>query len=47
MQQGPYHSPVIDISSIAKLIAGTPVKQPHETLGGGKKMMGAEFALYV
>lgn len=31
MQQGPYHSPVIDIPSPAKLIAGTLVKQPHET----------------
>lgn len=37
MQQGPYHSPVIDIPSPAKLIAGTPVKQPHETEGRGKR----------
>lgn len=37
MQQGPYHSPVIDIPSLAKLIAGTPVKQPHETEGRGKR----------
>lgn len=33
MQQGPYHSLVIDIPSPAQLIAGAPVKHPHETEG--------------